>query len=657
MALNRRDEMVLEFNTNRSLAHKLLFPHRHKETSPPFHQDIISLFNSTSTLVALMAFRGGAKSTIIEEDAILKALNKEVEFILIVGNSWSSACERLAPIKQELETNDALIELYGDQKSSPWAVDEIVLANGVKIQALGARQSMRGIKHNNARPDYVIIDDLEDEENVATAESRRKTERWLASTLRPALNPKTGRIRFIGTALHPEALIQKKCDDPEWVSRKFPVLYNDEDGQEVSAWPDRFSLEWIYKLKNEYVSNGNLIEFEQEYMCRAEDVTGKPFQPSMIKIAAPPSGFLPVEIAIDPARTTKTTSARTGYAAFSWIGGRLIVHEAVGHFHKPDEIIKTIFEWNAKYNPVRIGVEANSLDEFIMQPIRDRALQLNVSLPIEPLYAPKDKEGFIKGLQPFYMSGSVTHAKHLPDLEAELLQFPTGRKDVVNALAYALRMRAGRAVYEDFSIDSITPVLEVYPSSPKWLVMSSRASCCAAVLLQYADGALRVYKDWLVNKPAQETFLNILTEAIQVAGGAVKIGAPVEQFDKYTNNGLPAAAKRNNISLVRLGSTSKSEGFIKEYMTKRLRGSPALLVCEEAPWVIKGLARGYARKLEKDGMLAPLPEDNEYRLVAETLEVFCAWLKQNQNFTDNNDGRRYAVTNDGRKYLTSLPGR
>lgn len=655
----RRSDMLKLFKTQRHLAHAYLFSHRHKEETPEFHRELIGLLNAPAPRVALMAFRGGAKSTLAEEDALLKALFKEEEFILIVGNSWSSACERLAPIKHELENNDALIELFGDQKSAPWAADEIVLANGVKIQAIGARQSMRGVKHNSERPTYGMIDDLEDEENVATEEARRKTDRWLTGTFEPALNPKTGKIRFIGTALHPKALIQKKCEDPSWVSRKFPIVYFDpETGEERATWPDRFSLEWVQQTRINYLNNGNLIEFEQEYMCRAEDVAGKPFQASMLKVAVAPSTYTPVEIVVDPARTiNKARSARTGYVAASWTGNKLMVLEGFGGFHRPDEIINTIFELNAKYQPVHIGVESNSLEEFIMQPLRAKSLQTGISLPLVDLRAPRDKIEFIKGLQPFYMSGSVTHAQHLPDLESELLQFPTGRMDVPNALAYLLRMRAGRTVYEDFTPEHIASILEVHPASQKWLVVSTRPAITAAALVQYAGGVIRIYRDWVVDRPALEAIPDIVREATMYAEDGVKLAAPLEQFERYTNQGLPGAVRRDSLSIVKTSSTASCEGCLKEWLTRRPQGEPALLVADAARWTINGLARGYARKLEKGGVLAALPTDNQYRVLLEAIESFVSWMNKASKVDDNFTEARYAQASDGRRYLTSMPAR
>lgn len=650
-----RDALLHEFYTNRPAAHRHLFPHRHKDEDPAFHADMMALLYDPHPRVAMMAFRGGAKSTYLEEYVLLRALFREDVYTLIVGPRWESACERLAPIRIELETNDNLIELFGDQKASPWSTDELKLANGAKIQAMGAGQSMRGKKDNSERPDAAAIDDLEDDENINTEEARRKLERWLTGTLLPALHPTKGRVRFIGTAIHPKSLIIKKCNDPEWKAKIFPIVNIDLDtGEEKSAWPNRFPMEWIKKTRQDYINQGNFIEWEQEYMCRAEDAAGKPFQPRMIKVEPAPALQLPVYMMVDPARTTKEKSARTGYAAWSWIGNRLIVHKAEGHFHKPDEQIRTILEWDKRFEPVHVGVEAVGLEEFLMQPLRIACISAGQSVPWVDIRAPKDKISFIKGLQPFYIAGDVTHVEHLPDLESELLQFPTGRMDVPNALAYALRMRAGRPVYEDFTYKHIAPVIEPHPNAPRYLCVSSRAAMTAGVLVQYVQGTIKIYADWAYNEPPQECFGRMLREAILAGGGEVKVAAAQEQFDQHTNYGLPAAIKREYLTPLKTGYAAKTEGQLRDWLRKQVQGETAVLVNNSARWTRNGLAGGYARKLDKGGRLADQPTDDQYRLVLEALECW-VWYWDRESKSDTQQNLRYDTTINGRRYVSIRP--
>lgn len=650
----QRDALIREFKFNRPAAHRHLFPHRHKDEDPAFHSDMMALLYDPHPRVAMMAFRGAAKSTYLEEYGLLRALFKEDIYTLIVGPRWESACERLAPIRIELETNDNLIDLFGDQKASPWSSDELKLACGPKIQAMGAGQSMRGKKDNSERPDAALIDDLEDEENINTEEARRKLERWLTGTLLPALHPTKGRVRFIGTAIHPKSLIIKKCSDPQWKSKIFPIVNIDlETGQEKSAWPARFPMEWVRQTRQDYLTQGNYIEWEQEYMCRAEDAAGKPFQPRMIRVEPAPEIRLPVYMMVDPARTVKEKSARTGYAAWSWIGNKLIVHKAEGHFHKPDEIIKTILAWDARFEPIHVGVEAVGLEEFLMQPLRAACMAAGRPVPWMDIRAPKDKISFIKGLQPLYVAGDVRHVEHLPDLESELLQFPTGRMDVPNALAYALRMRAGRPVYEDFTFRHIAPVLEASAALPRYLCVSARAAMTAGALVQYVDGVIKIYADWAYNEPPQECFERMLREAI-LHGGQVKVAAPAEQFDQYTNYGLPAAIKRQHITPIKTGASIKTEGQFREWLRKQIRGDVAVMVNDSARWTRNAFAGGYARKLDKGGKLADQPADDQYRLVMEALESW-VWYWDRESKSDSVQNVKYAYTAAGKRFISIRP--
>lgn len=614
----------------------------------------MSILYSDAQWAAAEAFRGGAKSTRSEECIIIGALMEDFKYAIIIGNSYDRACERLAAIKNELVQNDNISELFGPQSGGTWAADQIVLPNGCKIQAFGARQSLRGAKHNDQRPDFCFVDDLEDEENVATEDARRKLKRWFNGALIPALDPK-GKIRMVGTPLHPKSLLEEKMADPAWVSARFPVIFINDKGEEESAWPDRFPMDYLHKLRQNYITSGSFTEWEQEYMCRSEDVAAKPFQANMIKVAPVLPVWMPIQIFVDPARTTKVkTSARTGYAVWAWTGGKLTVHEAFGSFHKPDEIINTIFELDEKYSPVEIGVERDGLEEFIMQPLRNEMLKRGREIPLVPMKAPKNKEDFIRGLQPFYQAGEVVHAKDLPDLVSELLQFPTGRVDVPNALAYALKMRVGKPVYEDFGLSHISPAIELPVKGHQvYLAVSARPSVVAGVVCQFINGQIIIYKDWIKHGPPMEMFEGLMQDATMYAGRALVPVFPKEQFDKFNNHGLPQAARKLRIEPRIGGSVVKGQGCIAPWLRKQVHGQSSVIVSDGARWAVNGFARGYARKLNDAGLLSETPEQNLYSLVMEALESFVLWFDVAQQQTSDTNDLNYATLPDGRRYLSS----
>jgi hypothetical protein len=654
----KRLALLEKFHKDKYLAHDVLFEHRRKDKTPEFHHDILKLFYSSEQYCLASAFRGGAKSTLVEEYTILALLFKDARFAIIIGNSYERACERLAAIKHELETNENLIELFGNQVGPTWSVDVIVLANGARVQAFGARQSLRGAKHMDARPDLAVVDDLEDDDMVATELARQKSRRWFDGSLKPALTP-TGKIRMVGTPLHPKSLLEENrlsinraTGQHIWKSLVVPIYYM-SGAEEIAAWPGRFSMKFINDAKQSYISSGAITEFEQEYMCRAEDQASKPFQASMFKKGIAPVGYSAVEIMVDPARTVNTkTSARTGYAVWAWTGNRLTVFEAYGRFHRPDEIIAEIFKLNDKYSPVNVGVEADGLEEFIMQPLRSEQVKRGVSIPLSPQRAPKDKNSFISGLQPFYMAGDVTHVGDCQDLENELAAFPTGRCDVPNALAYALKMRVGKPVYEDFGAQHIVDRLEVSKRSKRYLALSATPSMTAAALLQFRDDNIYVIQDWCRNEPAAEALPIILQEAALAAGDFTAV-TPAEQMDKYVNNGIPGVFKTQKNRIMRGNLAAASIGGLSARLKTTNKGRPAFQVSGDAKWVINGMSRGYARKLLPTGSFADLPEKNQYSLVIEAIESFTSYLKN--GMIEGDDELTRAFTPGGRAYFSSLP--
>ena len=91
-----REEIIPKLYADRYLAHKVLFPHRHKNKDPEFHAELKRILYDPAPWVAIEAFRGAAKSTLTEEVIIICALFGDFMYALILGNSYDRACERLS---------------------------------------------------------------------------------------------------------------------------------------------------------------------------------------------------------------------------------------------------------------------------------------------------------------------------------------------------------------------------------------------------------------------------------------------------------------------------------------------------------------------------------------------------------------------------------
>ena len=364
------EKILTAFKTNRRVAFETLFAHRHHQETPPFHWDMRKLWASDKRQVVIQAFRGAGKSTTLEEDAIVVALFGEAKNILIIGENEARAVDRLRSIKHELEFNERIITAFGNQVGDTWQETKIILANGTVIQAQGKGQSLRGTKHLDRRPDYCLVDDLEDKESVATPNARKKLSDWVYAELLPALDINY-RIRVAGTPLDPEAWVVKIASDPAWLSALYPIEHVNAFGERKASWDGRYPLEWVDSKREEMYRAGKADNWMQEFMCRATDPASRIFSEYMFRFDAIPRSWHACYAVYDPARTATKKSDFTGVAVGSWMGARLIIWEARAHRWMPDQIIHDMFEMDAKYNPVAIGVEGTGLNEWVKAKGRD----------------------------------------------------------------------------------------------------------------------------------------------------------------------------------------------------------------------------------------------------------------------------------------------
>lgn len=652
MSAERR-ELLARLHQDRVLAHKILFKHRHPQASPPFHGVMIQDFHGPAKGVVDFVFRGGAKSTLAEEGIGVMAGFREFRNCLVVGENYDRAASRLAAIKRELEMNDQFKRVFGDLRGDTWGEDRLVLSSGICIQCLGSGQSLRGIKHFDWRPDLVLGDDLENRQDVATPEARQKKIDWWLFDLLPALDP-AARWRMTATPLHPESLPETLAKMPGVLVHRFPWYYLDENGEKVSSWPERFPIQEILETEQRYIAAGRLQGFRQEFMCQSEAPEMKPFKPDMFRVEPQARTWQAVYTMTDPARSIRKGSATTGFVSWSWINGRLVVWDAWGRHILPDEIVSAQFDAYETWRPTWMGVEEDGLNEFLMQPIRQEQVKRGVTLPIKGVKAPIGKIDFIRGLQPFFRANEVVFAKELPDLRNQLLGFPTGEIDVPNALAYALKLRPGAPMYDDFGFRNIAEDLRPLPSQPVWLCLNAGKGVATGMLVQVHDGALRVFWD-IVREGEPALLVHDMIVAAQLeAGRKIRLTAGPSHFDQYANVGIAQAVRKIPADLRPGVQPERARVSIRNLLQRERYGMPMLMVGSDAAWTLNAFAGGYSRELLKNGQMAEYAEDNVYRLLMEGLESFVGLLDVGGSTDDADDASFNATTPGGVRYRSML---
>ncbi len=639
-------DILRELEGDRWLAHAALFRHRHPDKSCEAHRDLVLNIYSPSPRRLIEGFRGFAKSTYLEEAAVLRGAFREFHNMVIIGSSYRRACDRLAAVKREFEMNEMLIRLFGPLKGEIWQEGRIVLSNGACIQALGRDQSMLGIKHMEWRPDAGLVDDVEDPDEVRTDAEREATWDWFLKTFLPSLDhPLFSWVRVLGTRRGSGSL-PERLQKEGWPAAKFPIEHVTPAGARAATWEAKFPLPVIDRMRETY--RGDMDTWMQEYMCEAVSAQDRIFRREAMRVMPRVRTWEAAYAMYDPARTVGSRSATTGRAVWSWIRNRLVIWDAAAELWLPDRLIADIFETNERFSPVWIGVEEDGLNEWIRQPLRHEQARRGSVLPIRPLRAPRGKLDFIRGLQPYFEAGEVEFAVPLPALEEQLLSFPYGKIDAPNALAYALSLRPGAPIYDGFTADHIAETVLFDRARPLWLACNATRGLLTAVVLQFSLGRVRILSDYIIESDPAEA-VPLLARDVGMAyrvSPKASVGAP--HYDRYMNAGLAQALARVPLEVERGTDPARGREQLRKDLGTLARGVPVVEIGRAARHTLNALAGGYARPLNKGGTLGDEAEPGLYRILMEGLEACLGRMAMDVAVDES---ANYAYTPDGRRYV------
>jgi predicted phage terminase large subunit-like protein len=214
------------------------FPHHFRGRFSAMHSrfcDMEAKPDRRGAMEVIAAPRGNCKTTF---KVLIKVIHSIVynyhPFILVLGFSSSEAKDKVKDIRDELATNQRLIEVYGQLATLKMAEKDFITTNGVRITARGRGGQVRGLKFRQFRPSLIIADDVESLEGVNTPEQRKKTEDWFSKDVvgSGGADGKTDVI-MVGTVLHKEGLLNTLMQRPGWNAQKYRSVISEATNQEL----------------------------------------------------------------------------------------------------------------------------------------------------------------------------------------------------------------------------------------------------------------------------------------------------------------------------------------------------------------------------------------------------------------------------------------
>lgn len=245
------------------------FAHYVKYETAPFQTEIFNLTENEATKnFYVVAFRGSGKSTIITTSYPIWAIlgKQQKKFVLLLCQTQSQAKQHMMNLRKELESNPVLKKDLGpfNEESDEWGSTSLVFSkHGARITAASSEQSIRGLRHNQHRPDLIIGDDVEDLSSTKTREGRNKTYQWLTAEVIPAGDVDT-RLVVVGNLLHEDSLLMRIKEDVEkgqidGVFKAYPLV----KGGEI-LWKGKYPT--MDDVEAEKRKAGNEFAYQREYL-------------------------------------------------------------------------------------------------------------------------------------------------------------------------------------------------------------------------------------------------------------------------------------------------------------------------------------------------------------------------------------------------------
>lgn len=251
-----------------------------------FHKEMIDSLDSIDDVnryIAIMGFRGSAKSTILEAFALWSMLNGKHNFIVYIRSTIDDAKMSLANIRNRIEENKELQQDFNiilEDRSShdfreKWSESQITVGN-CTIVAKSKGQKIRGAKFKKARIDLIIGDDLEDVKDADTKEKRDATRKWFFAEVLPATKQgalaKNVKIVLLGNLVHRDCLIKHLSKSKIVKTLEF-WIYDEDDN---ISWPGLYPNKEAVEAEHEKVLLGGEglgeIIWAREYLGKEVDI-------------------------------------------------------------------------------------------------------------------------------------------------------------------------------------------------------------------------------------------------------------------------------------------------------------------------------------------------------------------------------------------------
>lgn len=242
-----------------------------------------------------------AKSTIVMFCVMYLALTGRKRNVILASATEDSAKKLLQPYRANFEANGRIRAFYGEQMNLGNWTDKLFIAKcGCSFYAVGAGNAPRGSRNENVRPDILLFDDFDTDEDCRNPDTINKKWEWLEQA-------------FFGTRSVSESTLIVGCGNiiakdccivraGKMADHHDIVNIVDADGN--STWPEKNTQDKIERVRSKI----SKASFQKEYMNNPV-AEGKIFKNLVTAKVPPLKKFKFVVLYGDPAYSNNKNKA------------------------------------------------------------------------------------------------------------------------------------------------------------------------------------------------------------------------------------------------------------------------------------------------------------------------------------------------------------
>jgi len=423
----------------------------------PHHREMVEFLlqaiESKESVVVLEP-RGHAKTTWANTILMtwLIARNPHLR-VGMISNTYKQAADFSRAIRWTMEANERFREVFGDLTAgSPKMTDAAWILPGSKMAGTNNTTMYAqgaGGAIISKRFDLILCDDILDEENTVNIEQREKVDGWFWKTLRPCLVP-GGTMLVIGTRWAEGDLYEQLINPPEkegrgWTHLIRGALTESEDGELSALWPEVWP---VPKLLEERANMGSDL-FACSYLNDISGLMrGNVFQRESFQYfdQLDPNKRYTIRMGVDLASsekeradyTARVTTAEDEEGNFYVLS----VYRDKRETHHAEFVVDG---WLAYPHMDLVIVENQQFQSTLVQQL----MADYARIPVLGKKSDVDKTTRARAAAARYEGHKVFHHRSLAgsEFETELLSFPKGHDDMVDALGFSMDLGASTFVF------------------------------------------------------------------------------------------------------------------------------------------------------------------------------------------------------------------